>query len=114
MWFGPPERNTLRTRKNGVTLLKPGLTRVSLSLSFFLTPLKMASTRAFYRARLDSYNEFQARQVTSGQVKPYAVGHHQSGVTNDVFNGVETLGLVAYLTALDQQCDTVLLHRWSL
>jgi hypothetical protein len=40
MWFGPPERNTLRPRENGVVLFKPGLPRVSLSLSLFLTLVK--------------------------------------------------------------------------
>jgi hypothetical protein len=34
-WFGPSEHNTLRPRKNGVVLLKSGLARVRLSLSFF-------------------------------------------------------------------------------
>jgi hypothetical protein len=56
----------------------------------------------------------KARQVTLGQLNPYVVGHHRSGVANDVFNGVETPGLVVCLTALGQQCGTVLLRRWSL
>jgi hypothetical protein len=33
MWFGPPEHNTLHPQDNGVVLLKPGLARVSMSLS---------------------------------------------------------------------------------
>jgi hypothetical protein len=37
-WFGPPERNTLHPRENGVVLFKRGLARVSLSLSFSTTP----------------------------------------------------------------------------
>jgi hypothetical protein len=53
----------------------------------------------------------KARQVALEQVKPYAIGLHQVGVANNVFNGVGTPGLVAYLTALDQQCGAVLLHR---
>jgi hypothetical protein len=40
--------------------------------------------------------------VALRQVKLYAVGPHRPGVANDVFNGMGTLGLVAYLTALDQ------------
>jgi hypothetical protein len=56
----------------------------------------------------------KAQQVASRQVKSYAIGHHRSGVANDVFNGVGTLGLVACLTALGQQCGAMLLRRWSL
>jgi hypothetical protein len=52
--------------------------------------------------------------VASGQVKPYAIGHHRSGVANDVFNDVGTPGLVAYLTALGQQCGVMLLRHWAL
>jgi hypothetical protein len=48
------------------------------------------------------------------QLNPYVVGHHRSGVANDIFNGVGTPGLVVCLTALGQQCGTVLLRRWSL
>jgi hypothetical protein len=44
----------------------------------------------------------KTRQVASGQVKPYVVGHHRPGVVNDVFNGVGTSGLVACFTALGQ------------
>jgi hypothetical protein len=44
----------------------------------------------------------KARQVTLGQLNPYVVGHHRSGVANDVFNGVGTPGLVVCLTALGQ------------
>jgi hypothetical protein len=54
MWFGMSERNTLRQQKNEVVLLKPGLARVSLSLSFF-NPHEVASSRAFYSSRSDSY-----------------------------------------------------------
>jgi hypothetical protein len=50
----------------------------------------------------------KSRQVASGQGKPYAVGHHELGVANDVFNGVGTPGLVTCLTAHGQQCGTVL------
>jgi hypothetical protein len=32
-----------------------------------------------------------ARQVASGQVKPYVVGHHRSGVANDVLHGVSSV-----------------------
>jgi hypothetical protein len=56
----------------------------------------------------------KARQVASGQVKPYTVGHYRPGVANDVFNGVGTPGLVTCHLALGQQCDAVLLRRWAL
>jgi hypothetical protein len=63
MWFEPPERNTLCPRENGVVLLKPGLTRVSLSLSSgrksVFDPCEEASTQAFYSSRPGSYNETQ-------------------------------------------------------
>jgi hypothetical protein len=44
----------------------------------------------------------KARQVASGQVKPYAVGTHWPGVVNDIFNSVGTPGLVTCFTALGQ------------
>jgi hypothetical protein len=56
----------------------------------------------------------KARQVASGQIKPYVVGHHRPGVAYDAFNDVGTTGLVAFLTALGQQCDVVLLRHWAL
>jgi hypothetical protein len=60
MWFRLPKRNTLRPRENRDVLLKTGLACVSLSFFFFFqTPLEVASTRAFYSSRSDSYNEFQ-------------------------------------------------------
>jgi hypothetical protein len=52
--------------------------------------------------------------VASGQVKPYAVGHHRPRVANDAFNDVGTSGLVICLTALGQQRGTMLLHHWAL
>jgi hypothetical protein len=58
MWFGLPESNTLRPQENKVVLLKPDLTLVSLSLSYF-SPLEVASTQAFYSSRSDNYNESQ-------------------------------------------------------
>jgi hypothetical protein len=57
IWFGLPDRNIIRPRKNGVVLLKPDIVRVSLSI--FSDPLKVASTQAFYSSSLDSYNESQ-------------------------------------------------------
>jgi hypothetical protein len=53
----------------------------------------------------------KARQVASGQVKPYVVGHYRPRVANNVFNDVGTLGLVANLTAHGQQCGDVLLRH---
>jgi hypothetical protein len=50
----------------------------------------------------------KARQVASGQVKSYAVGHQRLGVANDVFNGVGMPGLVACHTALGWQCGAML------
>jgi hypothetical protein len=91
-------------------LLKSGLERVSLGLSFFL-PLKWRLPKPFIAQGRAVTMSPKARQVALEQVKPYAIGLHQVGVANNVFNGVGTPGLVAYLTALDQQCGAVLLHR---
>jgi hypothetical protein len=44
----------------------------------------------------------KARQVASGQVKLYVVGHHRPGVANDAFNDVGMTDLVACLTTLGQ------------
>jgi hypothetical protein len=52
--------------------------------------------------------------VAPEKVKPYAVGHYWLGVTNDIFNGVGTPGLVTCHTALGQQCDIVLLSHLAL
>jgi hypothetical protein len=53
----------------------------------------------------------KARQVASGQIKPYVVGHHQAGVANNVFKGVGTPGLVVCLTTHRQQCGAMSLRR---
>jgi hypothetical protein len=74
----------------------------------------VASNRAFYSSCLGSYNESQARQVVSGQVKPYAVGRQWPGVANDVFNNVGTSDLVVCFTALGQQHGVMLQHRCAL
>jgi hypothetical protein len=58
MWFGSLKRNTLRSRENGVVLLKLCLTRVRLNLSFF-DLCEVTSIRAFCSSRSDSYNESQ-------------------------------------------------------
>jgi hypothetical protein len=61
MWFGPPERNTLRPQENRVVLPKPGHARVSLSLSSgcqsVFDPCEDVSTRSFYSSRTGSCNE---------------------------------------------------------
>jgi hypothetical protein len=57
MWFRPSERNTLRSRENGVVLPQPNLARVSLSL--FSNPREVTSSRAFYSSSSGSYNEYQ-------------------------------------------------------
>jgi hypothetical protein len=76
MGFGPPERNTLRPRENGVVLPKPGLARVSLSL-FLISdppPQKWRLPEPFIAQSRSVTTSPKARQVASGQVKPYAVG----------------------------------------
>jgi hypothetical protein len=56
----------------------------------------------------------KVRQVTLGQLKPYAVGHQCPEVANDVFNGMSTAGLVAYHVALDQHYGAVLSSHLAL
>jgi hypothetical protein len=85
-------------------LLKPGLARVSLNISFFLTPLKWRLPEPFIAQGRTVTMSHKAQQVASGQVKPYAVEHHWPGVANDVFNSVSTSGPVVCLTAHGQQC----------
>jgi hypothetical protein len=52
-WFGPPERNTLRPRENGVVLMC-----LSARLrSSFVCLLPLASARTFYSSRPGSYSE---------------------------------------------------------
>jgi hypothetical protein len=111
-WFRPSERNTLHSQENDVILLKPHLTRVSLSL--FFTPRKWHLPESFIAQRRIVTMSLKAWQVTSGQIKPYALGYHRSGVATNVFNCVGTPGLVACLTALGQHCGTMLLRHWSL
>jgi hypothetical protein len=58
MWFGPPERNTLRPWENGVVLLKPVLPEPTfLSVNLFSTRREVVSARSFYSSRTGSYNE---------------------------------------------------------
>jgi hypothetical protein len=114
MWFGPPERNTLRPRENVVVLLKPGLARVSLNLFFFPTTKNWHLPESFIAQGRAATTSPKARQVAWGQVKPYDVEHHRPEVTNNVFNGVGTSGLVTCLTAHGQKCGGVLLCRWAL
>jgi hypothetical protein len=64
-WFGPPERNTLRPRENGVVLLKPGLARVSLSLFFFWTHVKWRLPEPMLRRSVVTTSP-KARQVSPG------------------------------------------------
>jgi hypothetical protein len=42
----------------------------------------------------------KARQVASGQVKPYAVGHHRPGIANDVLHGVSSVETSYLITLL--------------
>jgi hypothetical protein len=114
MWFRLLERNILRPQKNEVVLLKLDLSRVSLSLFLFFDPWKWRLPEPFTAQGRAVTTSPKARQVASGQIKPYAVGHHQAGVANDVFKGVGTPGLVVCLTAHRQQCGAVPLHRWEL
>jgi hypothetical protein len=68
IWFRPPERNILRPWENEVVLLKPGLARVSLTLSSgresIFDPREEVSTWSFYSLILGSYNE--TRGLTDG------------------------------------------------
>jgi hypothetical protein len=109
MWFGPPERNTLRPRENGVVLLKSSLTRVSLSPG---NTLRLPEP--FIAQGQTITTSPKGRQVASGQVKPYTVGHHWPAVANDVFNGVGMSGLVPYVIAHGQQYVAMLLRHWAL
>jgi hypothetical protein len=81
---------------------------------FFLNPWKWCLPEPFIAQGQTVITSPKARQVTSGQVKPFAVGHHRPGVANDILNGMDTPGLVACLIALGQQCGVVLLRRWAL
>jgi hypothetical protein len=61
-WFGPPERNTLRPRVNGVVLLclSARLRSLPFSLSVCVCgvhPLQLSSAQTFYSLRPDSYRE---------------------------------------------------------
>jgi hypothetical protein len=102
MWFDPSERNTLCPWENGVVLLKPGLTCVSLSLSFFFLPLDWRLPGPFIGQGRTVTTSLKARQLAPGQVGPYAIGHQWLGVANDFFNGVGMSGLAAYHAALGQ------------
>jgi hypothetical protein len=53
----------------------------------------------------------KVREVASGQVKPYVVGHQRLGVANEVFNGVNIPDLVACHPALGQWYGVVPLHH---
>jgi hypothetical protein len=58
---GRAECNILRPRENSVVLIKPGLARVSLGLSYdresVFSPCEEVSTLSFYSLRPGSYNE---------------------------------------------------------
>jgi hypothetical protein len=95
-------------------LLKLDLTRVSLTFLLFLTPVKWRLLEPFIAQGQTVTTSSKARQLALGQVKAYAVGHHRSGVANDVFNDVGTSDLVACLTTHGQQCGAVLLRCWAL
>jgi hypothetical protein len=63
-WFGPPERNTLRPRVNGVVLLCLGARLRSSLFSLCqpmcvcgVRPLWLSSARTFYSPRPGSYRE---------------------------------------------------------
>jgi hypothetical protein len=56
MWFGPPERNTLRPQKNGVVLLCLKA-RLRSSFVYLCVCVSLASARPFYSPRPGSYSE---------------------------------------------------------
>jgi hypothetical protein len=103
MWFEPPEHNTLRPRENEVVLLKPGLARVSLSLSLStdlsIDPCELASTRAFYSSRSDSYNESQGPTYGLVVGQTLCCRAQQLGVPNDILYAASSVEL-SYLIAL--------------
>jgi hypothetical protein len=80
---------------------------------FFPTPWKWRLPEPFIAQGRTVITSPKTRQLISGQVKPYAIGHHWPGVANDVFNDVDTPSLIVCLTALGQ-CGAVLLRRWAL
>jgi hypothetical protein len=53
IWFGQPERNTLRPQKNWVVLLEHALPEPA----FFVRPCDVMPARAFYISRSDNYIE---------------------------------------------------------
>jgi hypothetical protein len=68
MWFGPPERNTLRLRENWVVLLKPVWV-----WAFFLTPQKWCPPEPFIAQGRAVTMRPGARQVAPRWLKPYTV-----------------------------------------
>jgi hypothetical protein len=87
-WFGPPERNTLYPRKRVVLLCLLRCSRLSWSwflLSFVWHFIPQGRTVTLWH---------RARQVASGWLDPYIVGHSRLEVVNDVFNDMGTSGLV--------------------
>jgi hypothetical protein len=67
MWFGPPERNTLRQRENGVVLLKPALSEPA----FLSAPEKWCLPEPFIAQGRAVTMSFEARQVVPRWLKPY-------------------------------------------
>jgi hypothetical protein len=81
IWFIPSERNTLCSRKNWVVLLKPTLPVWAWALSFFpaylsTDPCEGVPVQAFIAQDRAVTMSPEARQVVSGQVEPYVVGHN--------------------------------------
>jgi hypothetical protein len=75
-WFGPPERNTLRPRENGVILLKPALPEpaflsASLDRLIFFDPMKRCLPGPFIAQGRVVTMRPGARQVAPRWLKPY-------------------------------------------
>jgi hypothetical protein len=63
----PPESNTLCPRENCVVLLKP---------AYLSAPVKWRLPEPFIAQGRAVIMTLEARQMASGQIKPYDVGHN--------------------------------------
>jgi hypothetical protein len=95
MWFGPPERNTLRPQENGVVLLKPALPEPA----FLFAPKKRRLPELFIAQGRAVTMSLEARQVAPRWLKPYTT-FRTLGVANDVLFGVSSMESSCLLTLL--------------
>jgi hypothetical protein len=95
MWFGPPERNTLRPQENWVVLLK----HVCLSLPFRLSSVKRCLPGPFIAQGWVITMRPGARQMAPMWLKPYTI-YRALGVANDVLHDVSSKESSCLLTLL--------------